>query len=178
VAFCPDGQWLASVGADGLVRISRVPNGEPAATVIRPEPGAMQLAWSPDGRWLLVGGPEGGQLWDARSGTPVTPRIRYPSPVAGATFTPDSQALLVLTEDGRLQRERLDAPDWPDDDWHLVARVFSNREVDRDGGAVPWLALSATNTLADAEKLTARWRQHRPRLRELLAPRRWEPSPE
>jgi WD40 repeat protein/serine/threonine protein kinase len=171
-AFSPDGGRLASLGADGMARVSRVPGGEPATVVIRPEPGATQLEWSADGRWLVVAGERSGQVWDARTGTSITPRVRYSIPVAGATFTPDGDQLLVLTGDGRLWRERLDAPDWPDDDWRFLARVFSSQEVDDTGSAVPRRAPSETNTQSAADTLTTRWRALRPRLERLAAPDR------
>ena len=170
LVFCPDGRCLASVSADGLVRISRVPGGEPATAAIRPAPGAMQLTWSPNARWLLIGGADGGQIWDARTSAPVTPWVRYAKPVAGAAFTTDSQTLLVLTGDGRLRRERLDVPEWPDDDWLFAAQVFSGREIESSSSAVPWLGLSATNAPADAATLNTRWQQIRWRVKELLAP--------
>ena len=171
-AFSPDGVRLASLAADGLVRISRVPGGEPATVVIRPEPGATQLEWSADGRWLVVAGEYSGQVWDSRTGTPITPRVGYSTPVAGATFTPDGGQLLVLTKDGRLRRERLDASDWPDDDWRFLARVFSSQEVDDTGSAVPWRAPGETNTRAGSDTLTTHWRDIRPRLEQVAAPGR------
>jgi hypothetical protein len=79
--FSPDGRWLAVGYADGTVVLGRVPPGERAvwfqAVTLPPgdkdEPAVAALAFTPDGRALLVGGPRSLKLWDvsAHSGPPM-----------------------------------------------------------------------------------------------------------
>ena len=168
LVFSPDGRSLASVSADGFVRLSAVPGGEPAGETLRPPPGALRVEWSADGQRLLVLGEMIAQVWDAVMGTPLTPPLKYDPEIAGAAFANEGRELIVVTEDARLWREAINAPDWPDADWQFLARTLSSQHVDASGSAVPWFGLADTNTLADAEALTTRWLQLRPRLRELL----------
>ena len=172
MAFSPDGRSVASVSADGLVRLTTVPSGAPVGVTLRPAPGAMRVGWSGDSRRVLVVGILSAQVWDATTGAPITPELTHTSEIAGATFTADGRELLTVTDEARLRREPLDAPDWPDADWQFLARALSSQQVDASGHAVPWFGLTETNTLADAEALSARWQQLRPRLRELMSRRR------
>jgi len=69
LAFSPDGRFLATSGMtpdrqSGFVKIWDVGSGTVAATLSDKELGARQLAFSPDGKKLLVCTNQGIQLWD------------------------------------------------------------------------------------------------------------------
>jgi len=77
VALSPDGETLATAGADGL-RFWRTPSGE-LAGAFRPERGIGSLAYSPDGRLLAAGDPSGYiTVWETSTG-----RRRWSARVSG-----------------------------------------------------------------------------------------------
>jgi WD40 repeat protein/serine/threonine protein kinase len=168
LAFSPDGRTLTTVSADGLVRQWSVPSGELAGPAFRPPPGTDRLRWSDDGHLLATVGTFHAQLWDAVSSAPITPQLHFEREIAGAVSTADGRRLLVVTEEGRLWQEWFDAPDWPEADWQFLARAISSQHVDKSGDAIPWRGLDDRASMADADALSARWQQLRPRLRELL----------
>ena len=72
MAFSPDGRWIASGSWDGTVRLWDAATGEPCATL--PHPGVVRdLAFGPDGTWLVTGGEQDDRLriWDV-----ATARVR------------------------------------------------------------------------------------------------------
>jgi WD40 repeat protein len=167
LAFSPDGRTLTTVSADGLVRQWSVPSGELAGPAFRPPPGTDRIRWSDDGHLLATVGTFHAQLWDADSSAPITPPLHFEREIAGAVSTADGR-LLVVTEEGRLWQEWFDAPEWPEADWQFLARAVSSQHVDKSGSAIPWRGLDDSASMADADALSARWQQLRPRLRELL----------
>jgi WD40 repeat protein len=103
VAYHPGGQWLASGGCDGAVRLW--PQGSGPARLLVGHHGPVQsLAWSPDGSLLASGGWDATiRLWDPRTG-----RLRW-SHVRNAAFSwwiieiawsPDGTRLAFGTFDG------------------------------------------------------------------------------
>ncbi len=54
VAFSPDGQWLASVGADGTVQIIAVATGAPVRSAQIGQGGLSRIAFSQDGKQLIT----------------------------------------------------------------------------------------------------------------------------
>jgi serine/threonine protein kinase/WD40 repeat protein len=167
LAVSPDGETLASLSADGLLRLSTVPGGLPAGVTLRPAPGARKVSWCADGRRLLVQGESQVQVWDAGKGVPLTPVLTQPREVAGAALSRTCHRLWIVTEDARLRIEPLDAPSWPAADWQFLARVLSSQEVDASANAVPWFGLGDDATPAEADALNARWQQLRLRLPEM-----------
>ena len=54
VCFCPANKWVASTGWDKTVKIWNAKTGECIQDILLPESG-LQVAFSPDGKWLAVG---------------------------------------------------------------------------------------------------------------------------
>jgi len=63
-----------------------------------------ELLFSPDGRRLAVRGQEDQtQVFDARTGAPVTPLLRHAESGSGAAFSPDSQRIATGGSDGAVR---------------------------------------------------------------------------
>src|SRR5262249_32491253 len=76
--------------------------GKPVGRDLRIEGELSSLAFSPDGRWILIAASDNknnskAQLWDARTGTPVGASREYTGdcPVA---FSPDGKTFLMAFE--------------------------------------------------------------------------------
>lgn len=127
LAFSADGELLASLGADGTVRLWRgigeagcTPGEVLDTTALRP----LSIALSPDGRTLAVCGAEGApQLWDVEEstlssevdGVEFAPRaVAYASdgtlligsgiPETSTAGSPERARLYALGTDGTLER--------------------------------------------------------------------------
>lgn len=102
--FCPASGQLVIVPRQGDVSIR-----DPAdwkAVVWKPEvrnAGVSCVRYSPDGKHLAIGWDDGlVQCFDARSGAPVSPELRFPSPPSVLCFSEEGQALAAGTDSGEL----------------------------------------------------------------------------
>ena len=137
--FSPDGRHLAVVAWDGVVRIRDARTGELSGSPLRPPGGANRARFSPDGRFLATASAFAGAVWDVATRGPVTPLFHFPRKVmAGPLFAADSGSVFYVTEDARLSRFRLDAPDWSVEQWQLAARLLSGQTVTESGGLEVW----------------------------------------
>ena len=97
VAFSPDGKWLASVGDDGVLRLSAIEIGQIVKTLAytptRVTP-IYAVAFSPDSRFIATGGEDRtAYVWDVASGQSISPPLRHTDRVMSLLFSPDGQHL-------------------------------------------------------------------------------------
>jgi hypothetical protein len=110
--FSPDGLRLATLRADGRVRLWRLDTPAPQATDLLNTAAVYKLTFSPDGRWLLVtlsGGPP--SLWDLRQGTPAQTALD-PQARSGSRldFSPDGRWLALDYADNTTWLQPLGQP--------------------------------------------------------------------
>ena len=90
LAFTPDGDRLVTVAADGELRVTRIPSGEPAAVWKAAGFDARGLALHPAEPWALVGGTDGtARLIDYDTGAVLAELEGHDGHVRGLAFTAD-----------------------------------------------------------------------------------------
>jgi WD40 repeat protein/Flp pilus assembly protein TadD len=94
VAFSPDGRRLATSGV--AAQVWDASTGERVGAPIPASGTVWVLRFSPDGRWLIVGG-EGNaaRVWDPETGQPVTPSYLQDHVVGDAGFSPDGNRVIL-----------------------------------------------------------------------------------
>ena len=149
--FAPDGRVVAAAGNLGV----RLLNGDnlapfPGGYLPNPDP-ITDLAFSPDGAFLLVGYETGSaQLWDVATRKPVGPLAVLIGPIRAVTFTPDGTTCVAVAADGTVRRWPVPAPLAEPDLARLADRValMTGQRMDENQGldSVPadaWRALRA-----------------------------------
>ncbi|MCC6187670.1 MAG: hypothetical protein IT318_01440 [Anaerolineales bacterium] len=119
VAYSPDGRWLASAGADGMVYLWEAATGRRARALAGHTQPVASLAFAPDSQTLASGGHDNVvRLWDVASGA------------ARGTLSGSSAAVLSLAyaPDGALLAAGSAAPDsqlrlWRAADGSLLAAL-------------------------------------------------------
>ena len=93
LAFRPDGEELASGGADAAIRQWRVRDGKLKHEIGQRPPGmpVTSLAFSPDGRYEAQGTANGRlRVWNAQEGTFVHERLGHEGAISSLAFTTDN----------------------------------------------------------------------------------------
>jgi serine/threonine protein kinase/WD40 repeat protein/Flp pilus assembly protein TadD len=149
--FSPDGRVVAAAANLGV----RLLDGNtlaplPAGYLPHPDP-ITDVAFSPDGAFLLVGYETGSaQLWDVATRKPVGPPAVLIGPIRAVTFTPDGKTCVCVAADGTVRRWPVPAPFAEPDLARLADRValMTGQRMDDNQGletvpAEEWRALRA-----------------------------------
>lgn len=106
VAYSPQGDTLASAGADGTIILWDTATRQPLGEPLTGHTGwARAVAFSPDGATLASGGADGTvRLWVASTGQPLdAPLTDHTSFVTAVAFSPDGQTLASASADGTIR---------------------------------------------------------------------------
>jgi WD40 repeat protein len=104
--FSPDGTRLATLCADQSIRLWEVPSGKlllgplPANDFRFKRPTAAAVAFSPDGRRLVVAHGQTAEVTDATTGEPRGGRVRHAGRINTAQFSPDGRSVLTVCDRG------------------------------------------------------------------------------
>jgi WD40 repeat protein len=115
VRFSPDGQHLASAGADRLVKVFAASSGEQIRSFAGHTAHVLSVNWKADGKLLASCGTDQSiKLWDFETGLPLrtlkgnTYQIGpYRREVTAAMFIGDSEQILAASGDGTVRLHRI-----------------------------------------------------------------------
>ena len=110
VVWSPDGKFIASANADGIVqlwpatRVSRASIETPLLTFQMQNTGVIDLAWSPDGKYIASASADGmAQVWNAATGLPLLTYQVHTGKVLAIAWSPDGRRLATAGEDKTVQ---------------------------------------------------------------------------
>jgi len=104
LAFAPGGNFLAVVGASGMLRLIDVQTGATVRSVAAHKSLAQGLAFSPDGKTLATcGADQLVQLWDTASLSNIVTLRGHRSEVWSVAFSPDGETLASASKDGTVK---------------------------------------------------------------------------
>ena len=108
VALSPDGQWLATSNADGIINVREIETQQRVAKIQGWHGGTSHLTFSPDSQYIAASGREYGDvyIWSAKNGYHVAsfkmegkPKEDEPPPARfPICFSPDGQLLAYFTD--------------------------------------------------------------------------------
>ena len=161
IAFSPRGDWLASAGRDGKIRLWRI--GEDGAHVQRVlqkvEGAIIGVSFSPDGKTLASGGEDRTvRFWDVDSGEIRMALEGHKDEIRSVRFSPDGR---VLASAGRDAEIRLWKPDSGEEitkltghkgmvtdlDFHPSGKMLVSASI--DGTARLWHVREETSAAAE-----------------------------
>jgi WD40 repeat protein len=104
VAFSPDAKQLASVTSDGIVRLWTVPQGKQRLAIARDYTyvDRPSLAFSPDGKFVALGGDIDLYVWRTDTGANVLRVKELPWLASGVAFSSDGSTLSAWSRHGHV----------------------------------------------------------------------------
>jgi WD40 repeat protein/serine/threonine protein kinase len=163
LVFSPNGKKLTSSSADQTIRTWEVASQKCLDVLRGHRQEVWRLALLPDGKTLVSGAKDGTVcFWDTSLTRPRQPHFNIPIPetLLSWCFTPDSQSVLVINQQGQVSR-------WSGSDFQqhellpeigeaLVSRRFSYYRFSRDGRL---LAAGSTNGILQIWDIARRVRR-------------------
>jgi WD40 repeat protein len=126
LTFSNNGRYLATAGKDKYVFIFDVDNDfKRVHTLGDHQAGVCHIAWSPDDTKLITCSREPdsmARIWNTISGTIIAEISHFQHAVSGASWAPDSNTLIVGSQDwhNSLSTYRLPPPNSTDDECELI----------------------------------------------------------
>jgi WD40 repeat protein len=126
LTFSNNGRYLATAGKDKFVYIYDVHNEfKKVHVLVDHQAGVCHIAWSPDDTKIITCSREAdcmARVWNTSTGTCIAEISHYQHAVSGACWAPDSNTLIVGSQDSHhsLSSFRLPSPDNPDEECELV----------------------------------------------------------
>jgi len=106
VSFSSDGTRLVTASRDHDARIWDAASGRQLA-LLQGQFGVVNDArFSPDGRWVVTGGPRNAVLWNAGSGALVLRLRGHVGPVTAVAFDPSGRTIVTGGDDGTVRTYR------------------------------------------------------------------------
>lgn len=102
LAWSPDSKWIAAAGTEAVIVVIDAATGQPEASRFGHAATIEGLGWSRDGSRLLTWGRDGTLRWWDEPTRRTQPEVILGSGAWAAVWTPDSSAVYIGLEDGRL----------------------------------------------------------------------------
>ncbi len=147
VAFSPDGTLFVTASADRTARVWDAQTGKPRSQWLKHPGFVTDACFSSDGRRLATVCQPGGshrfpgnageiRIWDAASGEPLTPSLKYRD-VRHVSFGPTGSQLVAAFGNKTAWLWELVPDERPIQDLYLLAHVLASSELDDTGDFVP-----------------------------------------
>ena len=99
-SFSPDGRWLLTSGTDHIARIWDWRAGTEQPALPHRVESVVWVGWSADGQRALTAGPSRMQVWDIKSGEPLTPPLPHTHTLTHGELSADGTLALGVSLDG------------------------------------------------------------------------------
>jgi WD40 repeat protein/serine/threonine protein kinase/Tfp pilus assembly protein PilF len=118
--FSPDGQTIATGGADQALRLWSAADGTPVGKPLQLQGVVRALSFRPDGRTVFTVRPnQSDLLWDGVTGRAIGSPLSHDTEVVTAVFSPDGTRLATGCRDGKARL-------WDATTGRLVGQALSN----------------------------------------------------